>query len=642
MKYNNIPCISIIVPIYNSEKWLKQCLYSLYKQTITNIEIICINDGSTDSSREIIKQFSSKDPRFILVDSLNIGVTKARKLAMSIAKGKYIGFVDSDDYVTDDYFEKLYEKATLLDADIAITTRQLRFSPTNKFFASFGNDIYGEASIIDRLSHIKSGTIWNKIYKRDFAIFISNEFYINTCQVCEDNAFTIFAIILAKKIVTINSVCYFYRQNENSITHKQPSQQMIYDIYYAFESILNKFNSLINSLPKNNLELEHKYDINYKMCLSYAKKYIKLIKSRQQRDCYYKLYVLSYYKQFLIIKNLKDIAFTYNYIKYICDNILKKLKDKTKRLLYKYNTSYCLAKKIKSFITIYKTKKSGQYCDISKISFYNIKKNIVNNSSNSSPELIVSLTSYPERIEQVCYTLHSLLNQSIHPDKIELWLSEEEFSKTYKFPDNLLILQDCGIEICWTKSNIRSYKKIIPCIKKHPEAIIVTADDDIYYHNNWLKDLYNTWQTSKELHIIPCYRMHKILLENNFPLPYEYWLHVIQNNKPNIRHLPTGCGGVLYPPHCFYLDITREDIFLKLAPTADDLWLWAMTSLNGWHAVSVSSYNISLSYTDILMEYNLNHKKALVHTNIGQKKNDVQFTNILKQYPELLYKLNNN
>ena len=194
------PLISVIVPIYNSEKFLSECLQSIQKQTLSNIEIICVNDGSTDRSREIINEFSQKDSRFVLVETFHIGPTNARKYAMNLATGEYIGFVDSDDYITNDYFEKLYKSIYEADAEIAIATRQLRFSDREKNYFYCGNEIYdNNFTTQDRSSFLVSGIMWNKIYKRNFALYISNKFYHNTCLVCEDNSFTIFAILLAKK-----------------------------------------------------------------------------------------------------------------------------------------------------------------------------------------------------------------------------------------------------------------------------------------------------------------------------------------------------------------------------------------------------------------------------------------------------------
>lgn len=100
--------ISIIVPVYNSEKYLHRCLTSAVNQTLENIEIICINDGSTDGSLNILKEFAANDTRIKIITKQNSGVAKARNMGLSIATGIYIGFIDSDDYVDNNYFEELY------------------------------------------------------------------------------------------------------------------------------------------------------------------------------------------------------------------------------------------------------------------------------------------------------------------------------------------------------------------------------------------------------------------------------------------------------------------------------------------------------------------------------------------------------
>lgn len=103
--------ISVIVPVFNAEKYLKMCLNSLVSQTLKNIEIICIDDGSTDNSLAILDKFKSKDDRIKIIKQKNYGVSMARNNGISEAQGEYIGFVDADDWVDKDFFEKLYNAA---------------------------------------------------------------------------------------------------------------------------------------------------------------------------------------------------------------------------------------------------------------------------------------------------------------------------------------------------------------------------------------------------------------------------------------------------------------------------------------------------------------------------------------------------
>ena len=136
-------------------------------------------------------------------------------------------------------------------------------------------------------------------------------------------------------------------------------------------------------------------------------------------------------------------------------------------------------------------------------------------------KIIVSLTSFPERMEDIQYTLYSLLNQEFKPDELILWLSQEEFpNKEKDLPQVVLKFRENGLQIKWCE-NLYSYKKLIPTLKeyKNTNCIIVTADDDIYYEKNWLLELYKSHL--KEPNCIICHRAHKIKLEKGNIAPYK-------------------------------------------------------------------------------------------------------------------------
>ena len=105
------PLVSVLIPVYNVEKYLERCLDSILKQTLTKIEIICVNDGSTDNSLSILKEYQKKDSRIIIVNKENGGLPSARNAGLDRAEGKYVGFVDSDDYIEPNMFQKLYDTA---------------------------------------------------------------------------------------------------------------------------------------------------------------------------------------------------------------------------------------------------------------------------------------------------------------------------------------------------------------------------------------------------------------------------------------------------------------------------------------------------------------------------------------------------
>ena len=114
------PKVSILIPVYNVEDYLGKCLDSVISQTMNNIEIICVNDGSTDGSQKILEYYKKKDKRIIIVNKENGGLPSARNAGLEIARGEYIGFVDSDDYINKDMYEKMYCAAKKKDSDVVI------------------------------------------------------------------------------------------------------------------------------------------------------------------------------------------------------------------------------------------------------------------------------------------------------------------------------------------------------------------------------------------------------------------------------------------------------------------------------------------------------------------------------------------
>lgn len=192
-------------------------------------------------------------------------------------------------------------------------------------------------------------------------------------------------------------------------------------------------------------------------------------------------------------------------------------------------------------------------------------------------KIIVSLTSFPARIDGVDITLKSLLMQSLKPDEIILWLAKEQFpAKENGLPDKLLGLRKYGLTIYWC-NDIRSYKKLIPALRMYPEDIIVTADDDVYYEGSWLKRLYLGYLQAPDC--VHCHRISKFYIDHN-----EYRMKKGEFELypcPSYLHKLTGVGGVLYPPHILNKEVLDEEKCRKLAPTNDDIWFWLMAVLNG-------------------------------------------------------------
>lgn len=243
------------------------------------------------------------------------------------------------------------------------------------------------------------------------------------------------------------------------------------------------------------------------------------------------------------------------------------------------------------------------------------------------PEVIVSLTSFPARIKTVHKAIESLLVQTYPADRIILWLSQEEFpKKESELPSRLQKLCHKGLEIRWY-SNIRSYKKLIPTLKIFSEALIITVDDDILCSKYLVERLLAGY--IKRPDCLQCHRAalikYRAIEDIERHLTYE-----VKNNSPSYLYELTGCAGCLYPPHCFHPDVTNEALFMRLAPTNDDIWFWLMGVLNGYK-VNIVENNVSA-----LVYIPRTQQTALSAVNNGEAQLFfVQLRNVLRHYPEL-------
>lgn len=239
--------LSIIIPVYNVEKFLPQCLDSVINQTLKDIEIICVNDGSTDKSLEILTAYARNDKRIKIYNQENQGQSAARNLAISHASGEYLGFVDSDDWVDLDYFEKLYNAAKQFDADIACAgfRRCDKFKKTiRKSFKEV--KVYTDINEKVKLDNLpENNYVWNKIYKRS-----KWDFVFPTGRYFEDVAILIKILYKLGTMVTVPKTYYNYRKNPKS-TIKQKTPKHEQDLLWA-KSELNTFAEENNiTLPLN-------------------------------------------------------------------------------------------------------------------------------------------------------------------------------------------------------------------------------------------------------------------------------------------------------------------------------------------------------------------------------------------------------
>src|SRR5690554_815785 len=189
--------------------------------------------------------------------------------------------------------------------------------------------------------------------------------------------------------------------------------------------------------------------------------------------------------------------------------------------------------------------------------------------------LIVSLTSYPARYSTLHLTLQSLLLQSVRPDHIILWIAHDEAAS---LPEKVTSLTSHGLDIRFCE-NWKSFKKIIPTLMAFPNADIVTADDDIYYWPDWLKELLVA--AKRHPGDVIAHRMHEITISEGGIRPYRQWNYVTDNPLASAYNFATSGAGAYYPAGCFHTDVLDKTKFMQLCPTATDIWLHWMACLNG-------------------------------------------------------------
>ena len=206
--------ISVIVPIYNVEKYLERCVNSILNQTYKNIEIILVDDGSPDKCPQICDEYKNMDSRVKVIHKENGGLSDARNYGLSIATGKYVSFVDSDDYIHEETYEKMIKALELQNADIV--SCGINHVYDNKIESiNIEQKIYDDESAIENLIIGKNlnQTVWNKIYKKN----VIDNILFEKGKINEDDFWTYKVFSNSKKIITLNDCLYYYVHRESSI-----------------------------------------------------------------------------------------------------------------------------------------------------------------------------------------------------------------------------------------------------------------------------------------------------------------------------------------------------------------------------------------------------------------------------------------
>ncbi|MBQ1476629.1 MAG: glycosyltransferase [Erysipelotrichaceae bacterium] len=247
------PFLSVIIPVYNVEAYLEENLESLTHQTVSDYELILVNDGSTDSSLSIIERYAEEYPFIKVVNKKNGGISSARNTGISEASGEYLGFIDSDDFVKNDYVESMIRKAKEDDSDIVVCDLVTWFGDNdqrNYIMKGLREDL--DELPNDRRLFLSPLFAWNKIYRRSF--FLEQDILYEEGTWYEDLEVTLYLAARAKKISYVEKILICYRQRENSIMSSR--NQKCLDIFHVLEAIYDRF-------ERNGLLQEYKEELEY-------------------------------------------------------------------------------------------------------------------------------------------------------------------------------------------------------------------------------------------------------------------------------------------------------------------------------------------------------------------------------------------
>lgn len=265
--------ISVVVAVYNKENYLRKCFDSIINQKYKNLEIILVNDGSTDNSKEICEEYEKKDNRIKFIDSINQGASSARNLGLKNVTGDYISFIDADDFISENFYTYLYNYMIKCNADIVEcnsvkvnaeieNTENIYYIPEKEEVVETNNigallRLYGD----EEEFYGKTIVVWNKLYKRK----IFDNILFEPGRIIDDECFTYKALYNCERFVTLNAGLYAYVYAENSTMRSKVSIRKAEEIFLAYKEVAeffekNKFIDLQERALRRYLE----YIIDYK------------------------------------------------------------------------------------------------------------------------------------------------------------------------------------------------------------------------------------------------------------------------------------------------------------------------------------------------------------------------------------------
>lgn len=518
------PKVSVIMPVYNVAGYLRQAVDSVLNQTMREIELICVDDGSTDGSVEILREYAAKDSRICVICQQNKFAGVARNAGLAVAKGEFLAFLDSDDFFDTRMLERAYNVARQEQSEVVYFRYCNYDNETGELSAPRGINIPNPAEkgniytnspdyFAEKRYTMCNPMPWNKLISH--SLVRREKIRFQGIPASNDVYFSQLLVSCASRITLLYEHLVYYRHNRaDSLRNTRDKNPVAFWQAYKL---------LAHSLRSKGL---------WEKCKS---AYLASLLS----SCYWSLMNVTDKKPMVRMLFQQEIWPTFQ------DDFVKaNLSDYMKDLACRLN----------------------------------------------APEVIISLTSYPGRIQTLHQVIDTLLNQSMKADKVVLWLAPEQFpNKEADLPESLIEQTKRGLTIDWYH-DIRSYKKLIPTLKKYPDALIMTADDDILYPPHLLRDLIREYSAHRNEKVLISPSVSRLYMSNgelfsvgnaNLYLDKDSYCHS-SVAAPSVFNKLRGGSGTIYPPGCLHPDIFDEEKFMTLAPTSDDIWFYVCALRNGY------------------------------------------------------------
>ena len=301
------PLISVIVPVYNVAEYLPECVDSIINQTYKNLEIILVDDGSTDACPDICDEYAKRDSRIRVIHKKNGGLSDARNVGLDICTGEWIGFVDSDDYIAHDMYEKLYASAVEVQADVSVC-QSIKDKNGTLLYSNYqrGTEIlYSKEDMINRMfcGGVQTIAVYLKLYRKN--VFLDLRFPVGKTN---EDAFIILSIIdNTDKMVIIPDALYYYRLRIGSITNVRYWNSNIWDTILAYQYNMSVIRNRYQSKTDEGicrLGWAYRFSINLAVQTMDFKEHIDDIK--KYRNIFRKNFLSFFFNPFLGIRGRID------------------------------------------------------------------------------------------------------------------------------------------------------------------------------------------------------------------------------------------------------------------------------------------------------------------------------------------------